>query len=197
MLEIGFLSKSYFINSFINQFQKTKSTKVYISLGTAFNHYPDLYDRLINGVDDGSNLIIVSAGSSFNRLIKKNYSINVKIFKYVPQIEVLKNVDYFFSHGGNNSTNKALYWGVPTIILPIGGEQGDNARRVEYLQTGGRLNTESLTTEKAKDKFHEIKTNPIYKKNSKEISTILKKSEGVSVVVHNIELELNKVHCLK
>lgn len=42
--------------------------KIYISLGTAFNKRPNVYDTIIKSLDNSGNLLIVSAGESYNYL---------------------------------------------------------------------------------------------------------------------------------
>ena len=42
----------------------------------------------------------------------------------------------FHNHGGNNSFCEALYWGVPSIVMPYCWDGHDNARRAVETGTG-------------------------------------------------------------
>lgn len=53
--------------------------------------------------------------------------------KFVPQLEVLKRTDVFITHGGMNSLNEALYFGVPVVVVPQQIEQGFNMRRLKKI----------------------------------------------------------------
>ena len=68
--------------------------------------------------------------------IPKNFS----IFTYVPQTQLLTDVDIFITHGGLNSTQEGLLSGIPIIVIPQRYDQFDNARRVEQLEAGIFLN---------------------------------------------------------
>jgi len=47
----------------------------------------------------------------------------------VPQLELLPKVDLFVTHGGMNSINEALYFGVPLVVVPQQLEQALNGRQ--------------------------------------------------------------------
>ena len=117
-------------------FDKQNKRLIYISLGTVFNKQPDLFVRIIEGINLPDTEILVAAGSSYRRLRKYNFSENVHLEKFVPQLEALKIADVFITHGGRNSINEALQFGVPMILFPVGGEQEYNASLVEYLNAG-------------------------------------------------------------
>lgn len=117
-------------------FDKQNKRLIYISLGTVFNKQPDLFVRIIEGINLPDTEILVAAGASYHKLLKYNFNDNVHLEKYVPQLNVLKYTDVFITHGGKNSINEALKFGVPMIVFPAGGEQEYNASLVEYLNAG-------------------------------------------------------------
>jgi UDP:flavonoid glycosyltransferase YjiC (YdhE family) len=80
-----------------------------------------------------------------------NMQSNIYAYSFVPQLDVLQHVDLFFTHGGMNSINEAMYYGVPMIVMPVVNDQPINAQRVEELQIGRCIK-----------KFCSVKT--IYKK---------------------------------
>jgi MGT family glycosyltransferase len=121
--------------------------KIYVSLGTVFNNKPAIYSRILAGLDDPASQVIVSAGGAYAALSKAGLPSNVMLFKSVPQVELLPRVDLVIGHGGNNTTNETLAAGKPLIVIPFGGEQGDNARRVEYLGMGVRLDQATFTSD--------------------------------------------------
>lgn len=117
--------------------KKSKEQKlIYISLGTVFNKQPDIFIKIINSIIMENIIILVSAGASYDKLKLMNFKQYVHIERYVSQLEVLKSTDIFITHGGKNSINEALMFGVPMILFPIGGEQEYNANLVEYLKAG-------------------------------------------------------------
>lgn len=119
---------------------------VYVSLGTVFNRKPDVFHRILTGLQEDCELV-VSAGGAFPALSGRRYLPSVHLFPRVPQVDLLPRVDAVVSHGGNNTINETLAAGKPLLVLPVGGEQQDNASRVEFLGAGlrARLNAPAAT----------------------------------------------------
>lgn len=64
------------------------------------------------------------------------------------QLEILKKADVFITHGGMNSINEAIFYRVPMIVIPICTDAFENAKRVNELGIGIKLNRYALTTQK-------------------------------------------------
>ena len=97
---------------------------------------------------------------------------NFSIFSYVPQTQLLPDVDIFITHGGINSTQEGLSFGVPLIVVPQQYDQFDNAKRVEELEAGIALdrNKIEITVDVLKDAVNKINTNrEKYKKGIERI----------------------------
>ncbi len=110
--------------------------RVYLSLGTVFDTNHRAFEAILRGLDRPGVRVIVSAGSSYERLSRGRVSSNAVYFPRVPQLAVLREVDLMVTHGGNNSTLETLAAGRPMIVVPFGGDQLANARRVETLGAG-------------------------------------------------------------
>lgn len=136
--------------------------------------------KIIRGLNNPSYQVIVSAGGAYKKLIRYKFDHNVKIFKSVPQIELLPEIDLFISHGGNNSINEALYCGKPIIAIPVGGEQADNASKIVFLGVGKRIDQNSLSEKKLQEYVEEIRTSNIYNERSKSIMETLKLTDGTT-----------------
>ena len=65
----------------------------------------------------------------------------------VPQTRVLPMVDLAIIHGGNNSLCETFYFGKPMIVIPLFGDQYDNAQRVQEKGFGIRMNPFTCTKE--------------------------------------------------
>lgn len=64
---------------------------------------------------------------------------NVYIDSWYPQPSVVAQSSLFIHHGGNNSFCEALYFGVPSIVMPYCWDGHDNARRAGECGVGLRL----------------------------------------------------------
>ena len=105
-------------------------TKVYLSLGTLYNNNIEFYHTVFTAFSDHPAQFIVSVGRATDirdlGLVPDNFIIQPS----VPQLELLQKVDLFISHGGMNSINEGLNYGVPLVIVPQQIEQAFNGRQV-------------------------------------------------------------------
>ncbi|MBD7910518.1 glycosyltransferase [Clostridium cibarium] len=161
-------------------------SKIYVSLGTVFNNKPEVFKKILNGIEKENFQVIVSAGGSYDKLMKCGFGDNILIFKRVPQLEILKKVDLVISHGGNNTINETLAAGKPIVVIPIGGEQGDNASKIEYLKVAKKINISNFSSNEVLEKVKSILDNPIYKENADRIREIISKTDGVNTSVELI-----------
>jgi len=64
---------------------------------------------------------------------------NVMIESWFPQPSLVEKSSVFIHHGGNNSFCEALYFGVPSLVMPYCWDGHDNAARAEETGVGRRL----------------------------------------------------------
>ena len=154
---------------------------VYVSLGTVFNNRPKLLQTLLTALGQPDLQVIVSAGAAYDALCQRRLPTNAQLFRTVPQTELLPRVDVFISHGGNNSTNEALAAGVPLLVIPIGGEQGDNASRVAYLGVGLRAEPATLTADTIRRQVRRLLDEPCFRTRAQQCAGQLPRTPGAQV----------------
>lgn len=64
---------------------------------------------------------------------------NVMIENWFPQPSLVAQSSVFIHHGGNNSFCEALYFGVPSLVMPYCWDGHDNATRAEETGVGRKL----------------------------------------------------------
>lgn len=64
---------------------------------------------------------------------------NVHLGNWFPQPSVVAEASLFIHHGGNNSFCEALYYGVPSLVMPYCWDGHDNAQRAEAREVGRYL----------------------------------------------------------
>ncbi|MBA3458184.1 MAG: hypothetical protein H0T42_34200 [Deltaproteobacteria bacterium] len=72
---------------------------------------------------------------------------DVLVVPYVPQLELLARAAACVTHGGGNTVNEALYYGVPMIVDPIAWEQPVQAYFVEKSGVGISMRGRDQTVE--------------------------------------------------
>ena len=145
----------YFLGPHIEQrvvdesfnFKKDENKKLlFISLGTIFGKDLEFYHRCIEAFRDSDEYqVIMSVGKFVNiqetfKDIPKNFS----IYNYVPQTQLLPDVDVFITHAGFNSTSEGLASGAAMVLVPQAVDQFDVARVVEKLNAGIALNKHEI-----------------------------------------------------
>ncbi|MBT9557272.1 MAG: glycosyltransferase family 1 protein [Myxococcales bacterium] len=124
--------------------------RVYVSLGTVMNGKPRIYDQILDGLAILGASVVVSAGTSLRRLSVRRRA-RTWLYDRVPQVALLPQVDLVVTHGGQNTVQECLALGKPMLVVPFGGDQIENAARVERLGVGEALNPNQLDRELIRD----------------------------------------------
>ncbi|MBI4853014.1 MAG: glycosyltransferase family 1 protein [Acidobacteria bacterium] len=162
--------------------------KVYVSLGTVFNNKPWVFEKIIKALGNKNDYqVIISAGGAYSKLSTCTMPENVLLFPRVPQVDLLAKIDLVIGHGGNNTTNETLAAGKPLIIMPIGGEQGDNGSRVEYLGAGIKIDIHNFNEKDLEAKVNFIRTTKEFQKRTTELKHQLEKTSGAKTASKLIE----------
>lgn len=106
--------------------------------------------------------------------VPENVPTNVKLMKWVPQNDLLAHpgARAFITHAGSHGLFEGLCHAVPMLMLPLLGDQPDNAHRFASRGTGIVLDIHSITAESLVNGLNEIINNPMYKKNLQKLSAL-------------------------
>uniref|UniRef100_A0A673B3B9 glucuronosyltransferase n=1 Tax=Sphaeramia orbicularis TaxID=375764 RepID=A0A673B3B9_9TELE len=99
---------------------------------------------------------------------------NVKMMKWVPQNDLLAHpgARAFITHAGSHGIFEGLCHAVPMLMLPLNGDQPDNARRFASRGTGVVLDIFSITTEILLQGLNEVINNTRYRENLQRLSAL-------------------------
>lgn len=174
----------------------TAKRLIYISLGTVYHERLDFYQEVFKAFAEYDATFILSVGKQTDIQALGTIPENFHVYNYVPQLEVLQHADIFITHGGINSINEGLYYGVPLIVIPQQFEQYVNSSIVEQSGAGirrghrppyGRVSAQAL-----RDAVQEITHNQQYKQNASEISKSFQNAGGYREAADIIESMLIK-----
>lgn len=110
---------------------------VYVSFGSLGSIDTGLIDRMIRVFGTIAARFIVNVGGGLDAY--HQVPDNVFLGAWFPQPSVVAQSDLFIHHGGNNSLCEALYFGVPSLVMPYCWDGHDNAMRAEMQGLGLRL----------------------------------------------------------
>ena len=129
-------------------FKKDADRKLlYVSLGTIFGKDVEFYFNCIEAFRNSDEYqVLMSVGRTVNiaetfRDIPENFT----ILNYVPQTQLLPDVDVFITHAGYNSTTEAMTAGVPLVMVPQSVDQFDVAKVAQNLNAGIELNKNEIS----------------------------------------------------
>ncbi|EKD92670.1 MAG: glycosyltransferase, MGT family [uncultured bacterium] len=167
-------------------------TKILISLGTIMNERTDFYRECFKAFKDQEVQVILSIGNKVDSKSLGEIPENFIVRATVPQLELLKQVSLFISHGGMNSVNESLHEGVPLVLFPQQGEQKIVANRVVELGAGIVLKGKNPTAQQIHQVAMHVLENPDFKKNAEKIEKTLREAGGVERAVEVVEEQLLK-----
>ena len=151
---------------------------IYVSLGTIHNQDLGFYKNVMTAFSHDDVKVIMSVGKQTNISDLGEIPDNFTVENFVPQLEVLKRTDVFISHGGMNSLNEAMYFDVPTIVIPQQIEQAFNGRRLSDLGVVKLLKSGKPTAKEIKMAVDEVLSDNSYKKNAQNYGKELRSGGG-------------------
>jgi UDP:flavonoid glycosyltransferase YjiC (YdhE family) len=164
---------------------KNKSGKlIYFSLGSMGAANVELMKRLISILSKSQHKFIVSKGPLSEQY---NLAHNMWGEKTVPQVQVLPFVDLVITHGGNNTVTETLFYGKPMIVMPLFGDQFDNAQRLQETGYGLRLDPHNCTHNELLEGIENLLNNNELAAKLEKISKRIQSSNSLSKVVDSIE----------
>ncbi|MBM3734237.1 MAG: glycosyltransferase family 1 protein [Acidobacteria bacterium] len=105
---------------------------VYASFGSQIYHWPELFARIHQACRRLGAWLAISAGSLG---IGADWE-DCHVYRYAPQMRLLRNAHAFITHGGANSVMEAIACGVPMLVSPMCNDQFHQAWFVERAGIG-------------------------------------------------------------
>ncbi len=164
---------------------RNKSGKlIYLSMGSMGGADVELMKRLVSILSKSKHRFIVSKGPLHDQY---ELADNMWGEKTVPQIKVLSVVDLVITHGGNNTFTETFFFGKPMIVMPLFGDQYDNAQRVEEKGFGIQLNPYDFKENELLVSIEKLLNDQKLAQKLTKISKRIQSSKSISKVAQLIE----------
>lgn len=165
---------------------------IYASFGTLVNIVEgdkgkELFEKIIEAFLNEDVFVFMSIGNGMPMDDLPNIPENFFISSFLPQTEILPYSDLFISHGGMNSVNESIYYGVPMLAVPSGQDQIITAEQIEYRKIGKKLLREFFTPVNIKKAYNEILIDDEIKSNVKKMQEKIRSSDSASQTADIIE----------
>ena len=133
---------------------------IYVAVGTVYRANAQFFRHCMEALADPKYSVIMSVGKAVDPGSLGQVPANFTVAQYVPQLQVLQEADLFITHGGMNSINEAVAYGVPMVLVPNTIEQTINAARIEQLRCGLYLDHTQLSVDTLQEAVTSVLTDP-------------------------------------
>jgi MGT family glycosyltransferase len=157
---------------------------VYLSLGSLGSADAALMQRLIDTLAGGAYRVIVSLGPQHALLKLPDGMAGAE---FLPQASILPQVDAVVTHGGNNTITECLWFGKPTVVLPLFWDQYDNAQRIDETGFGIRLDTYGHEPEELTGALDRVLGDAALRRRLAAVSARLRRRPGTAHAADLIE----------
>uniref|UniRef100_A0A8C6Y8R7 UDP-glucuronosyltransferase n=1 Tax=Naja naja TaxID=35670 RepID=A0A8C6Y8R7_NAJNA len=120
-----------------------------------------------------------------------NLANNTKLFNWLPQNDLLAHpkTRAFITHAGSNGIYEGICHGVPMVLIPLFGDQADNAVRIESRGAGIKLDAVKMTSKDLSNALRTVIYDKRYKENIQRLSSLHldRPVEPLDLAVHWVE----------
>jgi UDP:flavonoid glycosyltransferase YjiC (YdhE family) len=112
---------------------------IYITFGTIVGGMADarsIYRTSLEAVASLPVRALLTTGPGIEHDMLGPIPANVRVEAWVPQRDVLPHVAALVCHGGSGTVTGALAAGIPLVVVPLGADQPENARRIAAAGAG-------------------------------------------------------------
>lgn len=168
----------------VPEFPANDGPLVYLSFGSLGSTDVQFLQRIIDAVSTIPARFLVNVGALIESYSK--VPDNVHLQDWFPQPSVIAQCDLFIHHGGNNSFCEALYFGVPSLIIPYCWDGHDTARRAVECGVGDRLDRWNMTDTLLQDKITTLLESASMRARLQENAKAMQQKPGAMTAARNI-----------
>ena len=157
---------------------------IYVSFGSLGAADTAMIQRLIDTLQTLPYRFLINVGA-----YRETYATvpdNVYLDSWFPQPAVLKECQLFIHHGGNNSFCEALFFGLPSVIIPYCWDGHDNALRAEEVGVGRYLPRFAEPLAALPEAIAQLLDDSAMAARLVEVSTAMQASRGTEIAARAI-----------
>lgn len=145
---------------------------VYVTLGTVNNALPE-FRVLLDGLADIDCNVVATVGLANDPALLGPLPANAWVERYVSQALVLSHASVVVSHGGSGAILATFAHGLPTLLLPHGADQFENAGRCVELGAGIALMSGDVTPDTVRAGVETLIAEPSFRERAREMAAEL------------------------
>lgn len=158
--------------------EPTGTPLVYVTLGTFFGGNSEVFRTVLDGLEAEDLEILVTVGSDNDPEALGPPRGNVRVERFVPQVELLPRCSVVVHHGGSGTMFGALAHGCPQVVLPQGADNFLNGELVERCGVGLSVLPGSLTPAEVRRCVRAVVDDPSFSTNAARLKGELASMAG-------------------
>jgi MGT family glycosyltransferase len=165
--------------------QEADRPRALVSFSTTDQGQADVLQRTVNAIGRIKMEAVATLGPALND-VSLHAPANVTLLPSAPHDAVMKQVSLVVTHGGHGTVSRALLNGLPTLVMPMGRDQGDIAARVEACGAGLTLAPTASETE-ITAAISRLIEEPHYRAAARRLADIMTVEVGKRSLVSELE----------
>jgi UDP:flavonoid glycosyltransferase YjiC (YdhE family) len=175
------------------QFLAAGPAPVLFTLGSSAVMHPGIFfeQSIIAARELGVRAVLLIGNQPRDRF-QAQLSDSIFVARYAPFSTVMPHAAATVHQGGIGTTAQALYAGRPTLVVPWGHDQPDNAARLRKLGVSRTLERRNYTAQTAARELRQLLERPQYGEAAKELRERLTREDGLTTAADEIEAVLTQ-----
>ena len=142
---------------------------MYVTLGTIVNALPQ-FRLLLEGLGELDGNVVATIGFDNDPALLDPLPSNARVERYVSQALVLSHASVVVAHGGSGAILATFAAGLPTLLLPQGADQFENAGRCAELGAGLVLLPNEVTADAVHARVETLLADGSYRDRASELA---------------------------
>lgn len=148
------------------------------TLGTFMNRSTDVFAAILNGLRDEPVTLIVLVGRDVDPTQFGAQPANVHVLQYMPLSLLLPRCDLVISHAGFNTLVTTLANGLPSVVIPLGADQPENAQTCARIGVGRVVSVPHRTPDGIRAAVREVTAVPHYRHRAQQVRDAMARLPG-------------------
>jgi UDP:flavonoid glycosyltransferase YjiC (YdhE family) len=174
--------------------EKPKNPTVIVAASTSTYIDPRYFRTFIQALEGSKWNVVLAVGDAIDPVTLGPLPPNFEVC--VSHREILPKASLFVGSGGMTSTLEAIYYGMPTILIPQGMYHADVAHRIEQLGLGRVLKKAEVTAETLSAAIDQVYEDSAIHERVQRMQQDIKEAGGPEKAADIVEQYLNRKRAL-
>jgi MGT family glycosyltransferase len=158
---------------------------VTVGFSTTFQNHASVLQNVIDALAPLPARVLITLGGSI-QADELRASANCVLVESAPHSVVMREAAAVVTHGGHGTIMRALVSRVPTLVIPHGRDQNDNAARITERGAGLSLRPDA-SVDAIRDACRRLLSDPMFRAAAKRLGDLVAAEAENSTVVQELE----------